>query len=73
MCIRDRDDTVGKEGVEKAFESFLRGTPGIRAVDRNTSGKILSESWITEPKPGDNIVLTIDIDLQDVYKRQDVT
>ena len=60
----EMDDTVGKEGVEKAFESFLRGTPGIRAVDRNTSGKILSESWITEPKPGDNIVLTIDIDLQ---------
>lgn len=58
------DDTVGKEGVEKAFESYLRGTPGKRALERNTSGKVVSETWLTDPKPGDNVVLTIDLDLQ---------
>ncbi|MCF2662100.1 penicillin-binding transpeptidase domain-containing protein [Pseudoflavonifractor phocaeensis] len=58
------DDTVGKEGVEKAFESYLRGTPGVRALERNTNGKIVSQTWLTEPEPGDNVVLTIDIDLQ---------
>ena len=58
------DDTVGKEGVEKAFESYLRGTPGVRSLERNTSGKIVSQTWLTEPEPGDNVVLTIDIDLQ---------
>ena len=58
------DDTVGKEGVEKAFESYLRGTPGVRTLERNTSGKVVSETWLTEPEPGDNIVLTIDLDLQ---------
>ena len=58
------DDTVGKEGVELAFESYLRGTPGVRILERNTSGKIFSESWQSEPEPGDNVVLTIDIDLQ---------
>ena len=59
-----QDDTVGKEGVEQAFESYLRGTPGVRTVERNTDGKIVSESWQTDPEPGDNVVLTIDLDLQ---------
>lgn len=58
------DDTVGKEGVELAFESYLRGTSGERIVEHNTSGKVVSEAWQSEPQPGDNVVLTIDIDLQ---------
>jgi len=60
----EMDDQVGKDGVEKAFESYLRGTPGVRTVERNTEGKIVSSEWITEPQPGDNVVLTLDIDLQ---------
>ncbi|MCI8870144.1 MAG: penicillin-binding protein [Lawsonibacter sp.] len=58
------NDTVGKEGAELAFESYLRGTPGVRQVDRDTSGKLVDQTWITEPEPGDNVVLTLDIDLQ---------
>ena len=58
------DDSIGKEGVEKAFESYLRGTSGTRAVERSTSGKVVSESWLTPPEPGDNVVLTLDLDLQ---------
>ena len=60
----EMDDTVGKEGAELAFESYLRGTAGVREVERNTSGKVVSEKWTTAPQPGDNVVLTIDIDLQ---------
>jgi len=60
----NQNDMVGKEGVELAFESWLRGTPGLRSVERNASGKIISETWITEPEPGDNVVLTLDIGLQ---------
>lgn len=60
----EMDDTVGKEGAELAFEPYLRGTAGVREVERNTSGKVVSEKWTTAPQPGDNVVLTIDIDLQ---------
>ena len=60
----EMDDTVGKEGAELAVESYLRGTAGVREVERNTSGKVVSEKWTTAPQPGDNVVLTIDIDLQ---------
>ena len=58
------DDTVGKQGVELAFESYLRGTSGVKKVERNTNHKVVSETWQTEPEPGDNIVLTLDLDLQ---------
>ncbi len=62
------DDSVGKSGAESAFESYLRGTPGKRQVDRDTSGRIVDEVWITEPEPGHNVVLTLDIDLQAVVE-----
>lgn len=57
-------DVVGKEGAELAFESLLRGKSGTRTVERNTRGKIVSESWMREPEPGDNVILTLDIGLQ---------
>lgn len=71
------DDTVGTDGVELAFESYLRGEAGRRAIDTNTNGKVVSEYWLTdsetgqllEPKPGDNVSLTLDIRLQEVTER----
>ena len=59
-----QDDTVGKEGAEQAFESWLRGKSGVRTVERNAQGKVVSESWREEPEPGNNVVLTLDLDLQ---------
>ena len=58
------DDSVGKEGVEKVFESYLRGTAGTRSVELNTKGKVVSEEWIRQPEAGGNVVLTLDADLQ---------
>jgi len=63
------DAVVGKDGVEKAFESYLHGESGTRSVETNTSGKVVSEEWITEPEPGDNVVLTLDINLQEYVER----
>lgn len=58
------NNTVGKEGAELAFESYLRGKPGTRTVERNTRGKVVSQTWQTEPEPGCNVMLTLDIGLQ---------
>ena len=58
------DDSVGKEGVEKVFESYLRGSAGTRSVELNTKGKVVSEEWIRQPEAGGNVVLTLDADLQ---------
>lgn len=58
------NDVVGKQGAELAFESYLRGRPGLRTVERNTKGNIVSENWLREPEPGGSVVLTLDIGLQ---------
>ena len=58
------NDVVGKEGAELAFESLLRGKSGTRQVERNTKGKIVDATWTTEPEPGNNVILTLDIGLQ---------
>ena len=58
------NNVIGKEGVEKAFESYLRGRPGTRRVERNTQGQVVSQTWLSEPEPGGNVTLTLDIGLQ---------
>lgn len=58
------NDSVGKDGAERAFESWLRGERGKRAIERDTSGKIVSQYWLTEPQPGANVALTLDLALQ---------
>lgn len=58
------DDKVGKDGVEKAFETYLCGLEGKRLITTDRNGKITSELYSIEPRPGDTVSLTIDIDFQ---------
>ena len=59
------NDLVGLDGVEYAFEEYLRGTDGKRLVTTNADGKVIREEYSIEPKPGDNVALTLDIDFQE--------
>ena len=58
------NDLVGKDGVEKAFESYLRSTDGRRLITTDETGKITGELYTREPQPGGTVALTLDIDLQ---------
>lgn len=58
------DAEVGKEGLEKAFELELHGTDGILETTVSPEGVILSERYITPPVAGNNVELTIDLDIQ---------
>ena len=64
----EMDDSVGKEGAEKVFESWLRGVSGVRGVELNSAGKVVSQSWIKQPVAGNNVSLTLDIGLQQVVE-----
>lgn len=55
---------VGKSGVEKAFESYLKGTNGSKIITTDTDGKKTGEFYTKEPQPGGTVALTLDIDLQ---------
>ena len=63
------NDLVGLDGVEAAFEDYLRGTDGTRIVTTNADGKVIDELYSVEPQPGSNVSLTIDIDFQEEVER----
>ncbi len=64
------NDTLGKTGLEAALESYLHGTAGSRTVDIDLGGEeISSHTSSYAPKPGDNVVTTIDLDIQKTAER----
>jgi len=58
------NDYIGKDGLEKAYESFLRGTPGQLEAIKNAVGVNKGEKIISEATPGQSLVLNIDLGLQ---------
>ncbi|MBN2809973.1 MAG: penicillin-binding protein 2 [Deltaproteobacteria bacterium] len=59
-----RDDLVGRSGIEARYQEYLRGLDGIRQVEVNARGRELSAHTTTPAQAGQNLELTIDIDLQ---------
>lgn len=57
-------DTIGKAGVELIYESDLRGRPGQERVEVDSSGRVLRSLGTSKPRPGHDVVLTIDLDVQ---------
>lgn len=60
------NDLIGKEGIEKSAESYLRGKEGTRKVEVDTNGRQTFEIASIPPEPGHDVVLTIDTHLQKV-------
>lgn len=57
-------DYVGKTGIEKTAEPYLKGEPGGKQVEVNARGQVVRTLQTVDPVPGDNLWLTIDLDLQ---------
>ncbi len=55
---------VGKDGLEQALEEYLHGSDGTRVTTIDSNGEIVEQYYSTEPVAGDNVILTIDLDLQ---------
>ncbi len=62
-------DTEGRDGLEKTFDSVLKGESGQLNITFNTSGKKASENVTLNPIPGKNIITTIDIELQKLCEK----
>ena len=60
------DDIIGKSGVQKVFEEYLKGTDGVKQVDMTVDGAITNEYISDEAVAGSDLVLTIDANLQKV-------
>ncbi|MDM7916509.1 MAG: penicillin-binding protein 2, partial [Candidatus Eisenbacteria bacterium] len=62
-----RGDLIGRSGVERSYERWLRGRDGIEYVEVDAFGRRtnLFEELPSLPSiPGDDVVLTIDLDVQ---------
>lgn len=57
-------DIIGKGGLEQYYDQYLRGRPGYRKVIVDSRGRVQSEIQRVEPQSGQDLVTTIDLDLQ---------
>ncbi|RYB95241.1 penicillin-binding protein 2 [Nocardioides oleivorans] len=73
----DKDDeslngasVVGRAGVEKQYDEWLRGLPGYRRVAVDSMGRVLGDDSTVESTPGDTLVTSIDAKVQAVVEKQ---
>ena len=64
------DFQIGKSGVEKAQDLTLRGSAGTSEVEVNALGRVVREISHDDGEPGQEVVLTIDMGLQDYAMRR---
>lgn len=60
----EMDTMVGQSGLEKAYEEYLHGTDGWREDTVAADGTLISSRYLTEPKAGSNVEISIDSTLQ---------
>ncbi|MDR1322123.1 MAG: penicillin-binding protein 2 [Gracilibacteraceae bacterium] len=57
-------DFVGKMGVEKSYDAWLRGERGLERVSIDGQGRPIDKETLIEAKPGYTVQLTVDLELQ---------
>jgi penicillin-binding protein 2 len=61
---------IGKEGIEKVYDIEMRGSAGTSQVEVNAFGRVVRELTREEGIPGQELVLTLDMALQDLAARK---
>jgi penicillin-binding protein 2 len=65
----EQNDPVGLTGVELTYEEQLRGRRGHKTIEVDVSGReVRTVGSVVEPVPGNNLVLTLDTDLQRIME-----
>lgn len=59
---------VGKAGLEKSYDSYLRGEDGAFMEEVDVSGNVVKHYDSVQPIPGKNLKLTVDYNLQKVLE-----
>jgi penicillin-binding protein 2 len=55
---------TGQGGLEKVYDKLLRGVAGRRMIQVNAAGRKVKDLGIDEPQPGNDLYLTLDLDVQ---------
>ena len=68
-----RGDFIGKQGIERSYENYLRGEKGVEILLRDARGRIqghyMDGAYDKKPIPGKNLNLGIDVELQQLAER----
>ena len=64
--VYDQGDLVGKDGVERSYDFWLRGVEGVQQVEVDNSARPISKKVVNPSEAGKTVQLTIDSDLQKV-------
>jgi penicillin-binding protein 2 len=62
-------DDFGGEGVEKSFDEYLKGKPGVRTMKVSERGRLVGEVSFKEPRKGNDVYLTIDARIQYIAEK----
>jgi len=57
-------DIVGKSGLEKVYDNYIRGTVGAERIEVDVNGHAIEVLGERQPVPGNNLVLTLDYEIQ---------
>ncbi len=60
------NDKIGKSGLEKAMEPYLKGSRGVREITTDAKGNVISSVEAEPAIPGNTVITTLDKDLQRV-------
>lgn len=61
---------VGRAGIEKEYDAWLRGMPGYQKVAVDSMGRVIGDADEVSAQPGDTVVTSIDAQVQSVVERQ---
>jgi penicillin-binding protein 2 len=62
--------SVGRAGIEKEYDRWLRGMPGYKSVAVDSMGRVLGDDGEVAGEPGDTLVTSIDAKVQGTVERQ---
>ncbi|HYJ68648.1 MAG TPA: penicillin-binding protein 2 [Nocardioidaceae bacterium] len=61
---------VGRSGLERAYDRYLRGQPGTKGVEVDAHGRTIGDGPVRPPQPGDTLVTSLDARVQSVVERE---
>ncbi|GAB2613884.1 penicillin-binding protein 2 [Streptomyces capparidis] len=65
-----RSDQVGRSGLERTYDSELRGTAGVTRYRVDNLGRVIGKAGSTAARPGSSIVTSIDARVQGLAEKE---
>lgn len=65
-----QSEFIGKDGIEKVYDDTLHGQNGVRIIEKDVAGNVLSHNIVNNPLQGNNVTLTVDSRIQSTFNKE---